>query len=144
MPFPNTLPQDNPVPALIKTGTAPDPDWRKAALATVKRLARKYETFTAAAVLEQLAKSKTAETYQHDRRDLGAVMVQARNLGIISNAGLVRRNDKYSRGATTLWRSLLFPAARQSSEPSSSPLKRPQHLQTQPDSHADTAANKTE
>jgi hypothetical protein len=142
MPFPNTLPQDNPVPSQINTSSAhTDPAWRKAALAIVKRLARKRETFTSADVLERLDNS---EVKTRDLRAVGCVMVQARNLGIISNAGLVRRSNKHSRGATTLWRSLLFPSDQQSSEPSSSSLKCAQRLQNQPDRHADTAANKTE
>ena len=98
------------VPPTITTqinrrGVHADPAWRKAALATVKRLARKRETFTSFDVLERLDKS---EAKTSDLRAVGSVMIQARNLGIIANAGLIRRSNRHSRGATTLWRSLLI------------------------------------
>ncbi len=35
-------------------------------------------------------------------------MQEARDLGLISSVALVRRNDKHSRGATTLWESRLY------------------------------------
>ncbi len=109
------------VPPTITTqinrrGVHADPAWRKVALATVKRLARKRETFTSFDVLERLDKS---EAKTSDLRAVGSVMIQARNLGIIANAGLVRRSNRHSRGATTLWRSLLFPLDKQSSEQTS-------------------------
>jgi hypothetical protein len=117
MPFPNTPPQNNPVPPQINTSAAhADPAWRKAALAIVKRLARKRETLTSADVLERLDNS---EVKTRDLRAVGCVMVEARNLGIISNAGLVRRSNKHSRGVTTLWRSLLFSSDKQSSQQTS-------------------------
>jgi hypothetical protein len=116
-----------------RSGVHADPAWRKAALSTVKRLARKRETFTSFDVLERLDKS---EVKTSDLRAVGSVMIQARNLGIISNAGLVRRSNKYSRGATTLWRSLLIqqPPEQHSSPPS--PLAGADHQTASSDSAA--------
>jgi hypothetical protein len=82
-----------------------NPQWRKAALSAVRRVARKREKFTSADVLQALETSK-AQT--HDLRALGGVLTKARNLGLIENAGLVRRRDKHGRGVSTIWRSLLF------------------------------------
>jgi hypothetical protein len=82
-------------------------NWRKSALAAVKRLARKRETLTSADVFTALAKS---DVCTHDLRAIGGVMVQARDQGYIESGGLVRRSDKHNRGATTLWRSRLCQA----------------------------------
>ena len=79
--------------------------WRRSALAAVKRLAKKRETLTSADVLKALAKSN-AQT--QDLRALGSVMTEARDLGFIESAGLVRRGDSHNRGASTLWRSRLY------------------------------------
>jgi len=85
-----------------ETGTAhANPEWRKLALAKVKRLAKKGEPFTSADVLVQMAKS---DIQTHDLRAIGGVMIEARDLGFIKSAGLVRRNDKHNRCATTLWK----------------------------------------
>jgi hypothetical protein len=73
--------------------------WRRSALATVKRLAKKRETLTSADVLKALAKSN-AQT--QDLRALGSVMTQARDLGFIESGGLVRRRDGHNRGARSL------------------------------------------
>ena len=79
--------------------------WRRSALAAVMRLANKRETLTSADVLKALAKSN-AQT--QDLRALGSVMTEARDLGFIESAGLVRRRDGHNRGASTLWRSRLY------------------------------------
>jgi hypothetical protein len=76
-------------------------EWKKAALAVVKHLAKKNFNFTSADVLAALAK---ADVRTHDLRAIGGVMVEARDCGFIESTGLVRRNDKHSRGATTLWK----------------------------------------
>ncbi len=93
--------------------------WQRAALAAVKRLARKRRTFTTADVLAELQKSQQKT---HDLRAIGPVMVDARVAGIVVSNGLVRRNDCHSRGATTLWRSAIyadrFPAPSPTSDPS--------------------------
>ena len=95
-----------PINEHISQGTKhADPKWRKAALAVVKRLARKQETLTTADVLQELEKS---EVKTHDLRAIGGVMMECKKTGLIESAGLVRRNDKHTRAATTLWRSKIF------------------------------------
>jgi len=81
-----------------------NPSWKAAALGATMRLARQRREFTSYDVLEELANSNIRT---HDLRAVGAVMQQARDLGLIESAGLVRRNNKYTRGATTLWKSKL-------------------------------------
>jgi len=54
--------------------------------------------------LEEVEKSGVTT---HDLRAVGAVMQEARDLGLVESGGLVRRNDKHTRGATTLWESRL-------------------------------------
>ena len=84
----------------VDAGTAnANPNWRKSALAVVKRLAKKRETLTAPEVLDVLSKS---DVHTHDLRAIGGVLVEARRLGFIQSAGLVRRNDKH---AEKLWAS---------------------------------------
>jgi hypothetical protein len=86
--------------------TATNPQWSKSALAVIKRLARKRETLTSADVLNELAKSDVTTA---DLRAIGWIMRKARALGFIENSGLVRqRNNKHSRSASTLWKSLLY------------------------------------
>jgi len=85
-----------------------DPTWRQAALAAATRLASRQRQFTSHDVLQELAKS---DVKTHDLRAIGGIMQEARDLGLITAVGLVRRNDKYSRGATTLWESRLCQAA---------------------------------
>jgi hypothetical protein len=82
-----------------------NPAWRTAALTVVKRLTRRRETLTSADVLDALAKS---DVRTHDLRAIGGVMTEARALGYIESAGLVRRSDKHTRGFTTVWRSRHF------------------------------------
>ena len=82
-----------------------DPSWKAAALGATMRLARQRREFTSYDVLEELAVNSNVRT--HDLRAIGAVMQQARDLGLIESAGLVRRNNKHTRGATTLWKSTL-------------------------------------
>ena len=82
-----------------------NPTWKAAALASVTRLASRQQTFTSHDVLQELAKSP--EVMTHDLRAIGGVLQEARNLGVIVSGGLVRRNDRHSRGATTLWQSNL-------------------------------------
>jgi hypothetical protein len=84
------------------TGHA-NPTWKAEALAAIMRVASRLEQFTSHDVLEELASSSNVKT--HDLRAIGAVMQQARNLRLISSIGLVRRNDRHSRNATTLWQS---------------------------------------
>lgn len=79
-----------------------NPTWKSAALAATMRLARQRRQFTSFDVLEELARS---EVKTNDLRAIGGVMQEARDLGIIESIGLVRRNDRHSRGATTLWQS---------------------------------------
>jgi hypothetical protein len=81
-----------------------NPTWKSAALAATMRLARQRSQFTSYDVLQELA---TASVKTHDLRAIGGVMQEARDLGLIESTGLVRRNDKHSRGATTLWKSRL-------------------------------------
>ena len=79
-----------------------NPTWKAAALAATMRLARQRARFTSYDVLQELADSNVKT---HDLRAIGGVMQEARDLDIIESAGLVRRNDRHSRGATTLWQS---------------------------------------
>jgi hypothetical protein len=81
-----------------------NPTWKAAALAATMRLARQRRQFTSYDVLQELANSNVKT---HDLRAIGAVMQEARDLEIIESVGLVRRNDRHSRGATTLWQSKL-------------------------------------
>ncbi len=91
----------------IDTGSAnANPTWREAALIATARLARQRDRFTSYDVLQELAKSPDVKT--HDLRAIGGVMQEARQLGLITSVGLVRRNDKHSRGATTLCESRLY------------------------------------
>ena len=93
--------------AHIDAGSATaNPTWREAALTATMRLASRQETFTSGDVLQELAK---CDIKTHDLRAMGAVMIEARNLGLIRSAALVRRNDGHTRGVTTLWRSRLCP-----------------------------------
>src|ERR1019366_9634041 len=91
----------------INTPATPtNPRWSKSALAVIKRLARKRETLTSTDVLDELAKSDVTTA---DLRAIGWIMRKARTLGLIENSGLVRqRNNKHSRSASTLWKSLLY------------------------------------
>jgi hypothetical protein len=93
-----------------------NPTWRAAALAAITRLASRCERLTSFDVLEEVEKSG-AKT--HDLRAVGGIMQEARDLGLIESIGLVRRNDKHSRGATTLWHSRLYPT--QAAHPNSQP-----------------------
>jgi hypothetical protein len=79
--------------------------WRAEALAATMRVASRLEQFTSHDVLEEL---KWSNVKTHDLRAIGAVMQQARDLRLISSIGLVRRNDRHSRNATTLWQSRVF------------------------------------
>jgi hypothetical protein len=106
MPSPVLEDSVTPIRNHIQTSTEhADPQWRKAALSAIRRVARKREKFTSADVLEALERSKSQT---HDLRALGGVLTKARNLGLIENAGLVRRRDKHGRGVSTIWRSLLY------------------------------------
>src|SRR4051794_13397242 len=60
-----------------KAGTNANPDWEKAALGAVRRLAQKREEFTSADVLSELDDS---DTRTHDLRAVGAIMLKARDL----------------------------------------------------------------
>jgi hypothetical protein len=101
----NTTPSEQSTQSFIDTGTAnANPTWREAALAATMRLAARRERFTSHDVLQELANTNVKT---HDLRAIGGVMQEARNLGLIASAGLVRRNDAHSRGATTLWESRL-------------------------------------
>lgn len=82
-----------------------DPKWKRLALLTVRRVALKHETFTAADVEERLC---TYKLKTHDLRAMGGVMIEARKAGIVESAGLTRRNDRHTRAATTVWRSLIY------------------------------------
>lgn len=80
--------------------------WKAAALAATMRVASRVAQFTSRDVLDELATSSDVRT--HDLRAIGAVMQQARDLRLISSIGLVRRNDRHSRNATTLWQSRIL------------------------------------
>jgi hypothetical protein len=80
--------------------------WKAEALAATMRVANRQKQFTSNDVLMELAKSNVTT---HDLRAVGGVMQEARDLGVIASCGLIRRNDKHSRGATTLWESRLRP-----------------------------------
>ncbi len=108
--MPRKLKFSRPINYYIKTAKAhANQQWRRAALAAVKRLARRQNTFTTADVLHELDRS-TSKT--HDLRAIGSVMIDARDQNLIESAGLVRRNDKHSRGATTLWKSKILRSSR--------------------------------
>jgi hypothetical protein len=90
----------------IDTGTAnANPSWRQAALTAIVRLASRRERFTSYDVVQELAKSNVTT---HDLRAMGGVMLEAKELGLITSSGLVRRNDVHTRGATILWESRLY------------------------------------
>lgn len=95
-----------------------NPTWKEAALAATIRLASRQARFTSYDVLEEVEKSGTRT---HDLRAVGAVMQEARDLGLIRSVGLVRRNDKHSRGATTLWESRLYPQSVQTTHDALTP-----------------------
>ena len=82
-----------------------NPSWKAEALAATMRLAGRQQTFTSFDVLQELEQSNVST---HDLRAIGGVMQEARDLGVIEGISLVRRNDKHSRGATTLWESRLY------------------------------------
>ena len=79
-----------------------NPTWKEATLAAIMRLASRQQRFTSFDVLTEVEKS---DVKTHDLRAVGGVMQEARDLGLIASVGLVRRNDKHSRGATTVWES---------------------------------------
>jgi len=100
-----TTPSPQTTQSHIDGGTAnANPKWKQAAIDAVMRLAARTQRFTSYNVLEELEK---LEISTHDLRAIGGVMQEARTLGLITSVGLVRRNDKFSRGATTLWESRL-------------------------------------
>lgn len=100
-----TTPSQQSMQSHIDAGSAhANPTWKATALAAIMRIAARQQTFTSFDVLQELDKSNVST---HDLRAMGAVMVEARNLGVIVGVGLIRRNDKYSRSATTLWQSNL-------------------------------------
>jgi hypothetical protein len=106
MPKLQTSPDVKSTQTYISEGTAhADPKRRKSALAAVKHLEEERETLISADVLVELAKS---DVKTHDLRAIGGVMAEARDLGLIEPSGLVRRSDKFSRGATTLWKSCIY------------------------------------
>lgn len=72
------------------------------ALAATMRLAIRQQRFTSYDVLQELEKS---DVTTHDLRCIGVIMQEAGKLGLITSVGLVRRNNKHTRGATTLWES---------------------------------------
>lgn len=82
-----------------------NPRWIKAAHAALQRLAQKRKTFTSADLLNELKKSK-AKT--HDLRSIGAVLLDGRNERVMEAEGLIRRHDSHNRGASVLWRSLIY------------------------------------
>lgn len=96
-----------------------NPAWKAAALIVTARLASRQQRFTSYDVLEELAKS---DVKTHDLRAIGTVMLEAKNLGLITSVGLVRGSNKRTRGATTLWESRLYqsttPTASANSQPS--------------------------
>lgn len=91
----------------VKTNASPK--WQKAALAVVRKLAKKRAQLTSYDVLVELEKWQVKT---RDLRAVGGVMIDARDQGYIQAAGLVRCNDRFSRGARVLWQSLLFQASR--------------------------------
>lgn len=93
-----------------------NPTWKAAALAATMRLARQRRQLTSYDVLQELAKSNVKT---HDLRAIGGVMQEARDLGILESVGLVRRNDRHSRGATTLWQSRLVAQPSETTSPHS-------------------------
>jgi hypothetical protein len=105
-----------PQPPVFRATTLPEkikscsenanPKWMKAAHLALRRVALKSEFLITPNVLNDLQKHSKTKT--HDLRAIGIVMLEAHKLGIIENAGLIRRNDKHNRGATTLWRSLIY------------------------------------
>lgn len=106
MPSLETKPRIKSTQTHINTATAnADPKWRKAALVALKTLAEKRTTFISADVLAELASS---DVKTHDLRAIGGVMIEGRDLGMIESSGLVRRADKHTRGATTLWKSRIY------------------------------------
>ena len=101
----SVIPPKATLPPRIKDAPT-NPEWRTFALAIIKRLAKRRETITSADVLNELAKS---DITTGDLRSLGSVMREGATLGYIASAGLVRqRSNKRSRGASTLWKSLVY------------------------------------
>lgn len=78
-----------------------DPDWRKAAMTIIKRLASRKRNFISRDVLERLERLHFKTP---DLRAIGGVLMEAKKLGIIESDGYVRRNDRYTRACTNLWR----------------------------------------
>ncbi len=104
-----------PMQSHIDTGTAnANPTWREAALAATTRIASRCARFTSYDVLQEVEKSGATT---HDLRAIGGVLLEAKDLGLITSVGLVRRNDKHSRGATTLWESRLCRQSVQTTAP---------------------------
>src|ERR1039457_691592 len=90
-------------PPLKSTSAPTNPEWRKVALAVIKRLAKRRKTLISADVLDKLA---TSDVKTPDLRAIGSVMREASALGIIESSGLVRDpNNTHSRSATTPWKS---------------------------------------
>jgi hypothetical protein len=85
-----------------------DQTWKEAALAATMRLASRQQRFTSNDVLTELAKSNVTT---HDLRAIGGVMREAKDLGLITSAGLVRRNDTHTRGCSILWQSRICQSA---------------------------------
>jgi len=111
------VPPQQTTQAHVDSGSAnANPTWREAALIAAARLARQRERFTSCDVLEELAKP---DVKTHDLRAIGGVMQEVRDLGLITSVGLIRRNDKHSRGATTLWESKLYRQSVQTTVPES-------------------------
>jgi hypothetical protein len=80
-----------------------NPRWIRLASTIIKRTARTTAEFTSYDVVQKLKKYRIKT---HDLRAIGSLFVQAKKDGLIESAGLVRRNDKHTRAATTVWRSL--------------------------------------
>lgn len=100
-----STPSPQTIQSHVDAGTAhANPTWREIALIATARLARERERFTSFDVLQELEKSAVTT---HDLRAIGGVMKEASELGLITGVGFVRRNDKFSRGITTVWQSSL-------------------------------------
>lgn len=113
----DTTPSQQTTQSHIDTCSAhANPTWKEAALAATMRLASRCEQFTSYDVLQELAKSNVSTP---NLRAIGAVMQEARNLGLIRGIGLVRMNNEHTRGATVLWQSRLY------TRPSNTTLPKP-------------------
>jgi hypothetical protein len=99
---------DNPQSYIAAGSANAKPSWNKAVWSAVVNLARQRGTFTTADVHRDL---EAAEVKTKDRRAIGNIMTEARNQGIIESEGFVRRNDKYTRAVTVLWRGYCSSAA---------------------------------